>query len=65
MGFIFGFLSDIFIVSFTIVAFIAFMTMLVYVLVRILTIIGMLIYVIFNKNNKLNDLYKKLNKLGM
>lgn len=65
MGFIFGFLGTIVLIFLTIVLFVAIVYGLTYLLIRILAGFGRIAYMIFQKENKLNDLYNKLNRYGL
>lgn len=64
MGFIFGFPGTIVFILLMIVVFVAMVYGLTYIFVRILAAFGRMFYIAFNKENKLNDLYYKLDRHG-
>ena len=64
MGFIFGFLVMIILIFLAIVIFVAIVYGLTYILTRILAAFGRIVYIILQKENKLNNLYEKLDRYG-
>ena len=64
MGFIFGFLVMIILIFLAIVIFVAIVYGLTYILTRILAAFGRIVYIISQKENKLNNLYEKLDRYG-
>ena len=64
MRFIFGFLGMIILIFLAIVIFVAIVYGLTYILTRILAAFGRIVYIISQKENKLNNLYEKLDRYG-